>query len=85
MASICFHLANSNSSSGATIWMPALLTRMSSRPKVRSPSRAGVDLRLVGHVHRDADRMVRPAQFGGGGIGRARFKSAMATLAPSRT
>src|SRR5208337_247502 len=34
MASSCFHLAKGNSSSGATIWTPALLTRMSRRPKV---------------------------------------------------
>ena len=34
MESSFFHFANSNSTSGATIWTPALLIRMSRRPKV---------------------------------------------------
>ena len=34
MAISFFHCANSNSTIGATIWTPALLTRTSRRPKV---------------------------------------------------
>ena len=36
MASSCFQSANSNCSIGATIWMPALLTRMSMPPKAET-------------------------------------------------
>ena len=36
MASSFFHFENSSSTSGATIWMPALLIRISRRPKVSS-------------------------------------------------
>ena len=38
MASIFFHSANGNSSSGWTIWMPALLTRMSTPPQAATTS-----------------------------------------------
>ena len=70
MASIFFHLANSNSSIGATIWMPALLTRMSTRPKASTalamPASTCV---LVGHVHGDADGAPLAAELGRGGVG----------------
>ena len=35
MARIASHFAGGKSCSGATCWMPALLTRMSSRPNLR--------------------------------------------------
>ena len=38
IASIFFHSANGNSSSGWTIWMPALLTRMSTPPQAFTTS-----------------------------------------------
>src|SRR5215471_2600180 len=38
MAMMAFHLSAGNSSIGATCWMPALLTRMSTAPKFRSVS-----------------------------------------------
>ena len=36
MARIASHFSGGNCSSGATCWMPALLTRMSRRPNVSS-------------------------------------------------
>ena len=38
MAMIASHFSIGNSSIGETNWMPALLTRMSTEPKVFSPS-----------------------------------------------
>src|SRR5258708_20320035 len=86
MASIWFHLANSNSSSGATIWMPALLTRVSRRPKgLDRLDHARLDLLLGGEVHRDANGgPVQSASSAATESAPAWFKSAMATLAPSR-
>ena len=44
MARTAFHFSVGNSSSGLTNWMPALFTRMSRRPKVRSVMEAIVSI-----------------------------------------
>ena len=60
IASSFFQSANSKSTIGVTIWMPALLTSMSMRPNaLTTVGDAVVDLRLVGDVHGDADRIAR--------------------------
>ena len=86
IASSRFHLANSKSTIGATIWMPALLTSTSSAPKVCDHlGGSGFHLLLIGDVHGDADgALAGRIDLARGGIGCFASRSAMATLAPSR-
>src|SRR5690349_14399322 len=71
IASSFFHLANSKSTSGATIWMPALLTRMSIAPNALNLGHARFHLRLVGNVHGDADgALAARVEFPSGRFGR---------------
>ena len=58
MAMIGSHFSTGNSSIGETSWMPALLTRMSTLPKVFSARRtiAAISSRL-GHVGRRIERL----------------------------
>jgi hypothetical protein len=65
----CFHLTNSNWSSGPTVWMPALLIKMSMPQKQRRLLPYGVRPRVVGNVHADADRTVHISEFGRRGSG----------------
>src|SRR5215813_2130047 len=64
-----FQSANLNSSSGATIWMPALLTSTSIFPNCSTVRDAGLDLLFVRHVHDDAERLARVAEFRRGRVG----------------
>src|SRR5271165_4309592 len=81
-----FHLANSKSTIGATIWMPALLTSTSSAPNV------SITLAVPASTCRSSvTSMATPmARLPVESISRAvasaacRLRSAMATLAPSR-
>ena len=60
MASIFFQSAKVNSSSGCTIWMPALLTRMSTPPKASTTAATpALTWPLVGDVHGDGHRARR--------------------------
>src|SRR5690242_4785428 len=86
MASSCFHLANGNSSSGATIWMPALLTRMSRRPKALAALAmpASTCSSEVTSIATPMARRSAPPSSDAAASAPAWFRSAMATLAPSR-
>ena len=58
MAMIWSHFSTGKSSIGETNWMPALLTRMSTLPKVFSPGAPSPRSRLrLGHVGRRIDRL----------------------------
>src|SRR5713101_4651154 len=87
MASSCFHLAKGKSSSGATIWMPALLTRMSRRPKVliAFAMPASTCSSEVTSMATPMARRSDPPSSAAAASAPAWFRSAMATLAPSRT
>ena len=58
IAMIASHFSIGKSSIGETNWMPALLTRMSTEPKVVLAERDhGGDLGRLGHVGRRIDRL----------------------------
>ena len=76
IASIFFHSAKPNASSRCTIWMPALLTRMSMPPNAATVSRdPGVHRVLARHVHRHTYAFAaRRANLGGDPVGRGRVE-----------
>jgi hypothetical protein len=56
IASIFFQSEKLNSSMGCTIWMPALLIKISMLPKALIAAlRGGFDLHLIGDIYRYAD------------------------------
>src|ERR1700704_2476501 len=85
MARSCFHLANSNSSRGATIWMPALLTRMSSRPNaaIAFAMPASTCGSLVTSMATPTARLPDASSSFAAESAPCWFRSAMTTLAPS--
>src|SRR5262245_19763642 len=86
IASICFHLANSNWSRGATIWIPALLTRMSSRPNaaIALAMPASTCCSLLTSIATPTARLPAPSSSFAAASAPCWFRSAMTTLAPSR-
>ena len=56
MESNLFHLSNSNSTSGATIWTPALLTDVEAPEGFDRPRHSALDLLLVASIHANSER-----------------------------
>src|SRR5262245_24741686 len=85
IASICFHLANSNWSRGATIWIPALLTRMSSRPNaaIALAMPASTCGSLLTSIATPTARLPDASSSFAAALAPCWFRSAMTILAPS--
>src|ERR1700733_3888719 len=85
MASSRFQSANGSSSSGATIWIPALLTRTSIRPKAETAA-AMPDSTSDSLVTSIATAMMRwpdPSSCSAVACAAVAFRSAITTLAPA--
>src|SRR5262249_2452876 len=86
IASSFFHLANSNSTTGATIWMPALLTRTSIAPNalITAAIPASTCSSLATSMATPAARLPLASSSRAVASAAFRSRSAIAILAPSR-
>src|ERR1700674_2659730 len=86
MASIFFQSAKANCSTGLTIWMPALLTRTSTPPKVSTVLCTAISTCSSSVTSTATPIASAPALLSSAAVDLAasRFRSAIAILAPSR-
>ena len=86
MASSFFQSSNLNSSSGATIWMPALLTRVSRAPNFSIALATPASTPASSTTFMATPMAVAPVGSSSFAAASApsRFRSAITTLAPSR-